>query len=215
MDKTGLRLNDFKLIFKEIRKKFSENIKYLCQLDSVIGDGDHGTTISKAMDSAVTAIEKNNPGNISDLLKIAGNAIIDSAGGVTGIVFGSMFVEMGNAVSVDLENAGLSELEKIFEGALNSSMTVGKGTKPGEKTMVDALLPAVDNLKKAVESGKTLKEALKIMSDSAFKGAEDTKKMIAMKGRARYLGERSLGLQDPGATSIALIIESFKNAVFN
>ncbi|MBM3706419.1 MAG: DAK2 domain-containing protein, partial [Actinobacteria bacterium] len=75
--------------------------------------------------------------------------------------------------------------------------------------------PAVDNLKKAVESGKTLKEALKIMSDSAFKGAEDTKKMIAMKGRARYLGERSLGLQDPGATSIALIIESFKNAVFN
>jgi dihydroxyacetone kinase-like protein len=128
---------------------------------------------------------------------------------VTEVVFGSMFVSMGEAVSNDLEAVGLGDLYKMFEKALDISMKIGKGASPGEKIMVDSLYPAVESLKKSIKDNKVLKDALKAMSEVALKGAVSTKEMIATKGRARYLGKRSLGMQDPGATSIAIIIEAF------
>ena len=99
----------------------------------------------------------------------------------------------------------------MFEKGLDSSLTIGKGAKPGEKTMIDALYPAVLSLKASFNENKPLIKALEEGSVAADKGALSTKDMIATKGRARYLGERSIGYQDPGATSISIIIKAFYN----
>ena len=98
MQKTNISLEDFKNIFSKIREDIKLNVKYLCELDSVIGDGDHGTTISKGLNIAVKQIEINKPNTIRDLFLLAGNSIIDSVGGVSGVVFGSMFASMGEAI---------------------------------------------------------------------------------------------------------------------
>ena len=209
MQKTLVSLDDFKDIFTAIQDNIKSNVKYLCELDSVIGDGDHGTTIAKGFDNAVKQIEINNPNNIKDLFMVVGNAIIDLVGGVTGIVFGNMFTSMAEAISETTVSVDIGGLASMFEKALDSSLTIGKGAKPGEKTMVDALYPAVLSLKKSFNENKLLKQALEEMSAAADNGALSTKDMIATKGRARYLGERSLGHQDPGATSIAIIIKAF------
>jgi len=211
MQNDKISLDDFKNIFTLIQKDIELNAKYLCELDSVIGDGDHGTTISKGFCSAVNQIKENNPNNIRDLFLTVGNAIMDTVGGVTGVVFGSMFISMGEAIPQTAVSVGIEELIKMFESGLETSLTIGKGTKPGEKTMVDALYPAVLSLKKSFAENKSLKEALKEMSDAAAKGAISTKDMIATKGRARYLQERSVGYQDAGATSIAIIIKAFSD----
>ncbi len=213
MIKDKISFEDFKQIFKNIQIDIEENKKYLCELDSVIGDGDHGTTICKGFDNAIKQIEVINPTNISDLLQTVGNAIIDTVGGVTGIVFGNLFVSMGKTIPKDLKTVGLNELDKMFEKALDASIKIGKGTVPGEKTMVDALYPAVRSLKKSIKNNLTLKDSLKSMAEAALKGAVSTKDMVATKGRARYLGERSLGFQDAGATSITIIISAF-NSIF-
>lgn len=204
-----LNIEDFKQIFKNIQTDINSNVGHLCELDSIIGDGDHGLTISKGFNNAVKQIEINKPKNIRDLFLVAGNAIIDLVGGVTGIVFGSMFTSMGEAIPETVTSIGIEELIEMFEKGLDNSLTVGKGAKPSEKTMVDALYPAVLSLKKSSNENKPLKEALEAMSMAADKGALSTKDMIATKGRARYLRERSLGYQDPGATSMAIIIKAF------
>lgn len=209
MNKDGITLEDFKKIFTEIRNDIESNIKYLCELDSVIGDGDHGTTISKGFNNAIKQIEISKPNNIRDLFLNVGNAIIDLVGGVTGVVFGSMFTSMGEGVPEGVTSVGIDGLIKMFEKGLDTSLTIGKGAKPGEKTMVDALFPAVLSLKKSYEESKSLKDALEEMAIAAENGANSTKEMIATKGRARYLGERSIGFQDSGATSISIIIKAF------
>jgi len=211
MNKEEITFEDFIKIFTKIRDDIESNIKYLCKLDSVIGDGDHGTTISKGFNNAIKQIEANKPNNIRDLFLNAGNAIIDSVGGVTGVVFGSMFTSMGEALPDDVKSIGKEGLLKMFEKGLDTSLTIGKGAKPGEKTMVDALFPAVLSLKKSLEENNSLKDAIKEMSAAAENGANSTKEMIATKGRARYLGERSIGFQDPGATSISIIIKAFSS----
>ena len=211
MNKNEITLEDFKLILKNVREDINNNVKYLCELDSVIGDGDHGTTISKGINNAIKQIEIDNPSNISDLLSTAGNSIIDTVGGVSGVVFGSLFVAMGEAISTNISAVGLTELNEMFEKALDVSMTIGKGAAPGEKTMVDALYPAVQSLKKSASDTITLDIALGNMAEAALEGAVSTKDMIATKGRARYLGDRSVGFQDPGATSMAIIIKAFSS----
>ena len=209
--KKELDLKDFKNIFKNIQTDINSNVNYLCELDSFIGDGDHGTTISKGINNAIKQIEIDNPSNISDLLSTAGNSIIDTVGGVAGIVFGSLFVGMGEAIPKNISAVGLIELNEMFEKALDVSMKIGKGAIPGEKTMVDSLYPAVQSLKKSVKENITLEDALKEMAQAASKGAISTIDMIATKGRARYLGERSVGMQDPGATSMAIIVKGFSS----
>jgi phosphoenolpyruvate---glycerone phosphotransferase subunit DhaL len=209
LQKNQITIEDFKNIFTKIREDIEADSKYLCELDSVIGDGDHGMTISKGFNNALKQIEIVKPNNIKDLFLTAGNAIIDLVGGVTGIVFGSLFTSMGEAAEENATSIDFKELIEMFEKGLDNSITIGKGVKPGEKTMVDALYPAVISLKKSFTENKSLKEALEEMSVTAASGALATKDMIATKGRARYLGERSVGYQDPGATSIAIIIKAF------
>jgi dihydroxyacetone kinase-like protein len=209
MQKNDITFDDFKKIFVKIRDDIGLNVKYLCELDSFIGDGDHGSTISKGFNNAMTQIEINKPDNIKDLFLTAGNSIIDSVGGVTGIVFGSMFTSMGEDLNKTDTSIGFEKLILLFEKALENSLSVGKGAKPGEKTMIDSLNPALLSLKKSFLENKSLKVALEEMSSAANNGALSTKDMVATKGRARYLGERSIGFQDPGATSMAIIVRAF------
>jgi phosphoenolpyruvate---glycerone phosphotransferase subunit DhaL len=213
MIKDKIGFEDFKQIIKNIQIDIEKNKRYLCELDSVIGDGDHGTTVCKGFNNAIKQIEVINPNNISDLLQTVGSAIIDTVGGVSGIIFGSLFVSMGQTLAKDTNMVGLNKLVEMFEKALDTSIKIGKGTVSGEKTMVDALYPAVQSLKKSIKNNFTLKDALKDMEEAASKGAVSTKDMVATKGRARYLGERSLGFQDPGATTVTIIISAF-NSIF-
>lgn len=206
-----LDLDDFKKIFTNINNIIKENVKYLSELDSHIGDGDHGITISRGFENAVKKINEVSPNTISGLLKIAGNALIFSMGGASGPIFGTIFLEMSKA-SDNKKLISLMELYDMFSAALEGTTKLG-GAKPGDKTMVDSLYPAVGSLKESVSSNLSLKETLHNMMTAAENGVLSTKDMIASKGRSKYSGERSIGYQDPGATTLFLIIKAIYNSV--
>ena len=210
MEKLGL--SNFREMIKRINGTLQENKMFLSKLDSVIGDGDHGTSISKGFLNAVQKIEQQQPANISDLLKLAGNSIMVIIGGVTGPVFGTFFSEMGRTLPVDRDLVDLNDLNIMFESALEKIMKIG-GAKPGDKTMVDALFPAVQALKESSSKGCSIKEAFSLMVSAAKKGAESTSNMVAAKGRARYAGERSIGYEDAGANTIHLIIKAMYESI--
>jgi len=203
-------LETFKKVIINIYNSISDKKMYLSKLDSVIGDGDHGTSLTKGLKSAVEAVEKKQPASIAELLKTAGNAITMTIGGVTGPVFGMLFSEMGKTIDVSREYVGVEDLKTMFSDSLEKIMKVG-GAKPGDKTMVDALDPAVRALKTYPDTD--IKIALKTMAEAAKKGATSTKDMVATKGRARYSGERSLGHEDAGANSICFMLEAFYEAL--
>ncbi|MCL5069802.1 MAG: dihydroxyacetone kinase subunit DhaL [Actinobacteria bacterium] len=207
-----LSFNDFKRIIENINIALQENKTFLSELDSVIGDGDHGISIAKGFTYAIAEIEKQNPQNISDLLKLAGNSITLIIGGVTGPVFGMFFSKMGEKITSEDSEVDIKILFTMFENALNKIMELG-GAKPGDKTMIDALNPAVQSLKFAAENELTLKKLFLNMMNASKIGAESTSEMIATKGRARYSGERSLGHEDAGANTVYFIIKAFYESI--
>lgn len=206
-----LVLTDFIRIMLNLNKTVQDNVKYLSELDSVIGDGDHGVTIARGFKSALKKIDEDSPESISDLLKKVGFALINNMGGASGPIFGSIFTEMAKKVE-GLEYVDLDILYNMFLSVLDNEPNLG-GAKPGDKTMIDSLAPTVASLKKSLNSKLSIKEALKNASKSAEEGAVSTKDMIAKKGRSRYLKERSLGYQDAGATTFYLIVKSIYESV--
>jgi len=205
--KDKLLFEDFMRIIENINKVIQENKLVLNDFDRVIGDGDHGITIAKGLNSAIKKIEESNPSNISDLLKTTGNAITTTIGGVAGPIFGALFFEMGRSISTDKEYANLKGLQLMFSSALEKIMKLG-GAKPGDKTMIDALYPAVKSLQDSLDSDSTIKETLRKMVLAAKKGAESTSNMISSKGKSSYCGERSLGYEDAGANTVYLILKA-------
>jgi len=203
----NLFFEDFKKIITGINSAIQENKILLCKLDSVIGDGDHGMTIAKGFDAAMEKIEKTQPANISDLLKTTGNSITMAIGGVAGPIFGSLFSELGRAVSSDAQSVDIKVLSLMFSASLAKVMKLG-GAKPGDKTMVDAFYPAVKSLEDSAAAGISIKEALSRMVKAAKTGAESTKDMISSKGKSSYSGERSLGYEDAGANTVYFIIKA-------
>jgi len=206
-----LELNDFIKIIKNINITIQDNIKYLSELDSVVGDGDHGITIARGFKNVIKKIEEDNPESISDLLKKVGLTLISSMGGSAGPIFGSFFTEMAKK-SEGREYVNLQVLYDMFLAVLNNEANLGDA-KPGDKTMIDSLDSAVKSLKGSVDCKLSIKEALKIASHAAEKGAISTKEMIAKKGKSRYLAERSLGYQDAGATTMYLIIKAMYESI--
>jgi len=184
-----------------------ENKEYLTELDSAIGDADHGIN----MDRGFQAIAKKLPelGNMTDIgaiLKACGMTLITTVGGASGPLYGTAFLQAGTAL------AGKQKLEPadLFvagEAALKGVLMRGKANL-GDKTMVDALTPAMTALKEAIEAGANAAEALEKASEAAESGMKGTIPVQARKGRASYLGERSIGHQDPGATSSFLLIRT-------
>jgi len=184
----------------------ADNREYLTKLDQAIGDGDHGTNMNRGMQAALGKIDGLDDADPGTLLKTIGMALISTVGGAGGPLYGTLFLQMGTAVT------GKAELEPAdwaaaLDAAVNGVQARGKA-EPGDKTMVDALLPARDALAAALGDGASLGDALRRSADAAEEGMQQTTPLVARKGRASYLGERSAGHQDPGATSSYLLLRA-------
>jgi len=180
----------------------AEQRMYLVRLDTAIGDGDHGTNMDRGMKKAVEKLDSTDGGDIGADLKNIGMALVSSVGGAAGPLYGTLFLQMGTA------SAGKSDLDldgwtAAVEAGVKGVQARGKA-EPGDKTMVDALLPAID----ALREGGDLSEALNRSADAAEEGMKGTIPLEARKGRASYLGPRSIGHQDPGATSSYLLLRA-------
>lgn len=186
------------------------NHEHLSKLDSFGGDGDHGTTMVRAMARVESAAQATSP-RVESLLRDVGWAVMGVDGGATGPLFGSLFMAMGEAAAGN-ESLDAAGLATVFEAGRAG---VQKRTKAqvGDKTMIDALVPAADALREAVDSGASISGAMTRAAEGAEQGASDTKEMQARFGRAKNIGEQSIGEQDPGATSVALILRAFSEAL--
>jgi dihydroxyacetone kinase-like protein len=182
----------------------AENKDYLTKLDGAIGDGDHGINMDRGMKAAVAKIDGHPPGDIGSLLKTVGMALVSSVGGAGGPLYGTLFMQLGMSLGNKSE-MDLAEWAAAVEAGVKGLQMRGKA-EPEDKTMVDAWIPARDALMAAVEDGTDLGEALRRSASAAEEGMTATIPLVARKGRASYLGERSAGHQDPGATSTYLLL---------
>jgi dihydroxyacetone kinase-like protein len=183
----------------------------LTALDAAIGDADHGANMHRGMSAVVAALDAAPAADPAALLKQTGMVLIRSVGGASGPLYGTLFLRMASATGGE---AGLDP--ETFAKALRAGLegVVGRGkAEPGDKTMVDALAPALDALDAALGAGESLAAALGAASAAADAGRDATIPWTARKGRASYLGERSAGHQDPGATSAALLVAAAASAL--
>ena len=186
------------------------NHEMLSRLDAAVGDGDHGTTILRTMEAVAKAIAENTGTDLKGLLGKVAWDVMGCDGGSTGPLLGSFFIGMSDAVAdkTELDCAGVVAM---FEGGIHKLAKQSRA-KVGDKTMMDAFLPALDAMKAAAPSG-SIPAALQQAAEAAAQGAEATRTMRAKFGRARNLGDRSLGAVDPGAMSVALIFDGFRAAL--
>ncbi|HSD84979.1 MAG TPA: dihydroxyacetone kinase subunit DhaL [Anaerolineae bacterium] len=190
----------------ECGRVIAENKDYLTQLDSDIGDADHGANMDRGFKAALAKLPSVADKDIGTLFKSVGMTLVQTVGGAGGPLYGTFFMQAGTAAANKLElTAG--DWAVALEAALNGVVARGKA-QPGDKTMVDALTPALNALKQAVADGADQNESLRRSASAAEQGMKDTIPLVAKKGRASYLGERSAGHQDPGATSSFLLLKA-------
>jgi dihydroxyacetone kinase-like protein len=182
----------------------AEHRAELVRLDTAIGDGDHGTNMDRGMRAAMEKLEATDGDDIGALLKAVGMALVSKVGGAAGPLYGTLFLQMGMATSgrSELDLAGWRE---ALEAGVKGVQARGKA-ESGDKTMVDALLPALESLRAAEADGAALGDALRRSAGAAEDGMKATIPLEARRGRASYLGPRSVGHQDPGATSSQLLL---------
>ena len=191
---------------EELARAFVDSRQLLTELDSAIGDADHGINMDRGFSAVTAALSQASPISIETALKLVAMTLIRTVGGASGPLYGTFFLRASNAC------AGVAELDAdglvtLFKAGIEGLQQRGKA-EAGDKTMVDALLPALQAMQAALAEGEDLGKLLRLASLAAEKGMRDTIPMIARKGRASYLAERSIGHQDPGATSAYLIIEA-------
>lgn len=190
----------------------SENRDHLTELDAAIGDADHGSNMDRGMKAAVAALDATPPTTASGLFSTVGMTLVSTVGGASGPLFGTLFLRIGTTLGEAPTASPLAVADALRAG-LGGVVDRGKAG-PGDKTMYDALAPAVDALAQALGDGADLAAGLKQARDAAAAGRDATTPMLARKGRASYLGERSVGHQDPGATTVALLFEAASEAPF-
>lgn len=198
-------------ILSRISNKMDENKAFLSELDAAIGDGDHGLNMSRGFAAVVEKIKDEDGNDIGSILKKTGMALVSNVGGASGPLYGTAFMKAGAAIGGKSEIT-VADFIVILEAALEGVKMRGKG-QLGDKTMIDAIEPALEALKSAVDSNMNSLESLNMAKEAAYKGVEYTKEIIAKKGRASYLGERSIGHQDAGATSSYIIFETIYEAL--
>ncbi|WP_286904314.1 dihydroxyacetone kinase subunit DhaL [Clostridium sp. UBA1652] len=198
-------------ILTQIAEKIDENKGYLSELDATIGDGDHGINMSKGFKAVTEKLKEDDGVDISGILKKTGMALVSTVGGASGPLYGTAFMKSSMSVNGKTE-IDIKDFSNMLKDALDGIKMRGKA-KAGEKTMIDALEPALEAINKGIEQGLESKEILKLAKEAAYNGVEYTKTIIATKGRASYLGERSIGHQDAGATSSAIILETIYEAI--
>jgi phosphoenolpyruvate---glycerone phosphotransferase subunit DhaL len=188
----------------------AENKDLLTDLDAAIGDGDHGSNMDRGMRAVLVALDDTTPATASALFNKVGMTLVSTAGGASGPLFGTFFLRAGASFG-DTAEISLAQLAAALRAGLEGIVARGKA-EAGDKTMFDALAPAVDALDSAVSEGMDKADALKLALVAAENGRDATTPMLARKGRASYLGERSVGHQDPGATTVALLMAAATRA---
>jgi dihydroxyacetone kinase-like protein len=184
----------------------AEQKDYLTQLDSDIGDGDHGANMHRGFQAVLSKLPGVSDKDIGTIFKTVGMTLVSTVGGAGGPLYGTLFMQMGTATAGKSELA-LADWTAAVQAGLNGVIMRGKAS-PGDKTMVDALTPAVTALQAASANGMNLSQALQSSAQAAEAGMLATIPLVARKGRASYLGERSAGHQDPGATSSYLLLKT-------
>jgi dihydroxyacetone kinase-like protein len=184
----------------------AENRDYLVELDSAIGDADHGENMDRGMKAALAKLEGETPGTPADVLKSVATSLISKVGGAAGPLYGTAFLRAATSVQGKAE-LGPDDVVTALTAARDGIVARGKAELK-DKTMVDAWTPAVEAAAAAAASGGGVTAVLSSAADAAEQGMRDTTPLVAHKGRASYLGERSAGHQDPGATSTALLLRA-------
>ncbi len=184
---------------------------HLVQLDAAIGDGDHGTNMVRGFGAVVQALAADVGSPPGRLLIISGRTLVSTVGGASGPLWGSALRNAGRTLG-DAQTFDGAHLVELLAAALAAVKDLGTASV-GDKTMVDALEPAVNTLRARISAGDSLRTALDAAAEAAEEGMRATIPLQARKGRASYLGERSVGHQDPGATSTALIVRALQRAV--
>ncbi len=188
----------------------SDNKEYLTQLDAAIGDADHGINMDRGMRAALTKLDGVTGDDVGALLKTVGTTLVSTVGGAGGPLYGTLFMQMGMPLAGKSE-LSLEDWARSLEAGVKGIQALGKA-ELGDKTMVDALAPARDALKAALDEGASFGDALRRSAAAAEDGMKATIPLVARKGRASYLGERSAGHQDPGATSSYLLMKTAAEA---
>lgn len=209
MDK--LDSEDTKLLMISISKKIIENKEWLCEIDRKIGDGDHGTGMAKGAKEVCESLRKSSVSSPGEVFRISGMAMMNSMGGSSGVLFGSFFLELGKA-TLSTENLTLKSFENGLDKAINAIKEKG-GADYGDKTMLDALIPAFHALNEYKSEDFT--RGIELAKKAANEGVEQTKRFPAKFGRAKFLGDRTLGFQDAGATSVFIILEATHEFLVN
>jgi phosphoenolpyruvate---glycerone phosphotransferase subunit DhaL len=189
----------------------AENKDLLTDLDAAIGDGDHGSNMDRGMQAVVAALDDTTQVTASALFNKVGMTLVSTVGGASGPLFGTFFIRVGTSLG-DTAEITLGQLATALRAGLEGIVARGKA-EAGDKTMYDALAPAVKALDVAVSDGRDKADALKMVLVAAESGRDATTPMLARKGRASYLGERSVGHQDPGATTVALLMAAATRAL--
>lgn len=188
---------------ERVAAKLQEQRAYLTELDSAIGDADHGTNMDRGFSAVLAKLPTVADKDIGTILKTTGMTLVSTVGGASGPLYGTAFLRASVALA-DRYELDEDDLTVALEAALEGIMMRGKAQR-GEKTMIDTIAPAIDALKAARARGADAITALREATAAAEQGMQSTIPMLATKGRASYLGERSIGHQDPGATSSYLM----------
>jgi len=191
---------------RNLHHVYAENKAYLTDLDAAIGDADHGINMDRGFSAVAAELDQNVPGDNGTLLKAVAMTLIKTVGGASGPLYGTFFLRAAAACEGQ-DNLAPGDVVALFDAGLSGVVQRGKA-ELNDKTMVDALNPAVAAMKKALNAGAGLKETLAAGAAAAESGMKRTIGMRARKGRASYLAERSIGHQDPGATSSFLLIQA-------
>ena len=209
MGKENLDLSDTIEMVKQVALSIIDSEPLLTDADRNLGDGDHGLGMERGMKAVIEKIESSSFNQISDVFKSAGMAMMSSMGGASGALFGTLFRNGGKAL--DGEETLNSDGLKSFLNAANEGVKSRGGASPGDKTMIDALEPAAQEASENISL--PLHELISLVSQAADRGKEESKEMIATMGRAKTLGERSLGHPDAGACSVAIILKSMSEFI--
>ena len=192
-------------IVRAMAATMEENRRHLTKLDSEIGDGDHGNNMHRGFQAALERLEAADPSTPADVLKTVSMALISKVGGAAGPLYGTAFLRASTALS-DKEEVSAGDAAEALEAALGGIKQRGKA-EAGDKTLVDALEPAVEAAKGTAGDG-SVTETFRAAAEAAREGVEATVPLTARRGRASYLGERAAGHQDPGATSTYLLLDA-------
>jgi dihydroxyacetone kinase-like protein len=196
---------------REFARVIGENAQHLSDLDAAIGDADHGINMERGMTAVLGALDEAAPADMSALCKQVGMTLVKSVGGASGPLYGTFFLRMAAALGSS-DGVDAADFAKALRAGVEGVVQRGRA-EAGDKTMFDALAPALDALDAALASGADLAAALADATVAAETGRNATESMVARKGRASYLGQRSVGHIDPGAASAAMLIAAAASAL--